>query len=66
MEEEMSKTVLKVAKEQGEKLNGKTGINQEITKERLYQHTNEILQNMKERARERETKKKENNDRDKE
>jgi hypothetical protein len=58
----MSKTVLKVAKEQGEKLNEKTGINQEITQERLYQYADEILQNMIERG----TKKKEKNDRDKE
>jgi len=54
----MFKTVQKVAKEQGQKLNEETTINQEITQKRLYQYTNEILQNIKEV----ETKKKEINE----
>jgi hypothetical protein len=62
MEEEMFKTILKVAKKQGQKLNEETGINQEITQERLYHYTNEILKSMKEV----EAKKKENNQRAKE
>ena len=58
----MFKTVQKVAKEHGQKLNEETTINQEITQKRLYQYTNEILQNIKEV----ETKKKEINERAKE